>query len=36
MEKAKEANPDAAKRILIKGNAEVSANAAKVFASRGI
>ena len=34
--KAKEQNPEAAKRILIKGNAEVSSEAAKVFASSGI
>ncbi len=33
IEKAKEQNPEAAKRILIKGDAEVSAEAAKVFAS---
>ena len=33
LKKAKEQNPDAAKRILIKGNAEVSSEAAKVFAS---
>ena len=36
MEKAKEQNPDSAKRILIKGAAVVSAEAAKVFASSGI
>lgn len=33
LEKAKEQNPEAAKRILIKGDAEVSLEAAKVFAS---
>ncbi len=33
LEKAKELDPEAAKRILIKGAAEVSAEAAKVFAS---
>ena len=32
-EKAKKQNPEAAKRILIKGDAEVSLEAAKVFAS---
>ena len=32
LEKAKGQNPEAAKRILIKGDAEVSAEAAKVFA----
>ena len=31
--RAKEQNPEAAKRILIKGDAEVSSEAAKVFAS---
>ncbi len=36
LEKAKAQNPEAAKRILIKGDAEVSAEAAKVFASAGI
>ena len=36
IEKAKEQNPEAAKRILIKGEAEVSLEAAKVFASAGI
>ena len=36
MEKAKEQNPEAAKRILIKGSAEVSLEAAKVFASSEI
>ena len=34
--KAKEQNPEAAKRILIKGAAEVSLDAAKVFASSGL
>ncbi len=34
--KAKAQNPEAAKRILIKGDAEVSSEAAKVFASSGI
>ena len=34
--KAKEKDPEAAKRILIKGDAEVSAAAAKAFASSGI
>ena len=33
LDKAKEQNPEAAKRILIKGAAEVSPEAAKVFAS---
>ena len=33
LEKAKEQNPEAAKRILIKGAAEVSSEAAKIFAS---
>ena len=33
LEKAKEQNPEAAKRILIKGAAEVSSEAAKMFAS---
>ena len=33
LEKAKEQNPEAANRILIKGAAEVSSEAAKVFAS---
>ena len=33
IEKAKEQNPEVAKRILIKGDAEVSLEAAKVFAS---
>ena len=36
LEKAKEQDPEAAKRILIKGAAEVSSEAAKVFASSGI
>ena len=36
LEKAKERNPEAAKRILIKGAVEVSSEAAKVFASSGI
>jgi len=36
LQKAKEQNPEAAKRILIKGDAEVSAQAAKVFASSNI
>ena len=36
LEKAKEQNPEAAKRILIKGAAEVSSEAAKVFASSEI
>lgn len=36
MKKAREQNPDAAKRILIKGAAEVSLEAAKVFAASGI
>ena len=36
LKKAKEQDPNAAKRILIKGNAEVSTEAAKVFASSGI
>ena len=36
MESAKAQNPEAAKRILIKGDAEVSAEAAKVFADAGI
>ena len=33
LEKAKKQNPEAAKRILIKGDAEVSSEAAKVFAA---
>ena len=36
IERAKKQNSEAAKRILIKGDAEVSAEAAKVFASSGI
>ena len=36
LERAKERDPEAAKRILIKGDAEVSSEAAKVFASSGI
>lgn len=36
IEEAKKINAEAAKRILIKGNAEVSLEAAKVFASLGI
>ena len=36
LEKAKGQNPETAKRILIKGDAEVSAEAAKVFASSEI
>lgn len=36
IEKAKEKNPEAAKRILLKGDVEVSLEAAKVFASFGI
>ena len=36
IEKAKEKDPEAARRILIKGDAEVSAEAAKVFASSEI
>ena len=36
LEKAKELDPEAAKRILIKGDAEVSPEAAKIFASSGI
>lgn len=36
MEKAKKQNPEAAKRILIKGDAEVSLEAAKAFASSGM
>lgn len=36
IEKAQVQNPEAAKRILIKGPAEVSLEAAKVFASSGI
>lgn len=36
MEKAKAQNPEAAKRILIQGDAEISQEAARVFASSGI
>ena len=36
LEKAKKQNPEAAKRILIKGDAEVSSEAAKVFADSEI
>ena len=36
IEKAKKQNIEAAKRILIKGDAEVSLEAAKVFASSGV
>ena len=36
IERAKKQNSEAAKRILIKGDAEVSAEAAKIFASSGI
>ena len=36
MRKANEKNSDSAKRILLKGDAEVSLDAAKVFASSGI
>ena len=36
LEKAKADNPESAKRILIKGNVEVSLDAAKIFASSGI
>ncbi|WP_407376462.1 cyclase family protein, partial [Methanobrevibacter sp.] len=36
LEKAKKRNPEAAKRIIIKGNVEVSLEAAKVFASSNI
>ena len=36
MQKAKALSPEAAKRILIKGDAEVSAEAANVFAASGI
>ena len=36
IEKAKEQNPEAASRILIKGDAEVSLEAAKEFATSGI
>ena len=36
LEKANKQDPEAAKRILIKGDAEVSSEAAKVFAAAGI
>lgn len=36
MEKAKSLNPEAARRILIKGDAEVSLDAAKLFSESGI
>lgn len=36
LENAKKQNPEAAKRILIKGDAEVSSEAAEVFADSGI
>ena len=36
LKKARDCDPEAAKRILIKGNAVVSSEAAKVFASNGI
>ena len=36
IQKAKKQNPEAAKRILIKGDVEISLEAAKVFASSGI
>ena len=36
LEKAQDTDPEAAKRILIQGDAEVSAEAAKVFAASGI
>ena len=36
LKRAKEHNPESAKRILIKGNVEVSLDAAKIFASSGI
>ena len=36
IEKANKKNPEAAKRILIKGDVEVSEDAAEVFANRGI
>ncbi len=36
LEKAKDRDPEAAKRILIRGDAVVSAEAARVFASNGI
>lgn len=36
IEKAKKQNPEAARRILLKGDVEVSSEAAKVFASSGL
>ena len=36
LEKAKNQNPESAKRILLKGDVEVSMEAAKIFASAGI
>ena len=36
LEKAKEQHPEAARRILIKGDVEVSLEAARIFASSGI
>ena len=36
MEKAKKQNPEAARRILLKGDVEVSSEAANVFASSGL
>ena len=36
IKKAKEQNPEAAKRILLKGDVEVSLDAAKVFVTAGI
>jgi arylformamidase len=36
LKKARDCDPEAAKRILIKGSAVVSSEAAKVFASNGI
>ena len=36
LEKAKNQNPESAKRILLKGDVEVSLEAAKIFASAGI
>ena len=36
IEKAKKHNPEAARRILLKGDVEVSSEAAKVFASSGL
>ena len=35
-EKSRDCDPEAAKRLLIKGDAVVSSEAAKVFASKGI